>query len=263
MITNWSRRALFASVGVASLAGCLNMSNDSSTDDQHDDDRPIGERPADDLPDDCPKSTLADYDLPDDLSKDTVETFVIEYHKEYVLNEMFSPTHQSDSVGGTVTSIDHHEYGYVIVVEWDGADYSDVTEFEAEPATDPPDSDLPSVETLDSKILREYAIEAAEQHGRVGDVSGPDWDLDQMRQDLEPLPGNEDDPSDPKNLVRYIRVDDTPVRLHLFSYQMHGDYFGMSTRYYVDSHVVRQSDEYSASDDDTDPLQLPLLECQP
>ena len=213
------------------------------------------ERPADDLPDDCPKSTLADYGPPDELSCETVATFVIKYHEAYVLNEMFSPTHEEDSVGGSVTSINNHEYGYVVTVGWGGADYRDIAEIEAEPTTDPPDFDLPSVKTLDSKLLRELAREAAEQNERVVSNGAPRSDLGLVRQEFESLPGTEDG--------RFISVDGTPVTLQLDIRQTHGDYLSMSTRYYVDSHVVRQSDEHRASDEDTDPRQFHLLECRP
>jgi len=242
MVTNHSRRALLVSVGAASLAGCLGIF----------DDPPTGERPADGLPDNCPLSTLSDYDPPDDLSRDAVETFVIEYHEAYVLNEMFSP-HEKNFVGASVASIDRHEYGYVVVVTWEGANYSDTISLEAEPATDSPESDLPSVETLDSKILRELAIEAADQDDKVWRFGGYNWDSDQ-RQELESLPGNGNS--------RYVSVDGTPVRLMFWLEEMHDDVFDMSTRYYVDSHVVRQSDEHMGSDEDADPRRLPLLECR-
>ena len=213
------------------------------------------ERPADDLPDDCPTSTLADYDPPDELSCEAVATFAVEYHEAYVLTEMFSPAHERDSVGGSVTSIDRREHGYVVTVGWGGADYRDTAELEAEPTTDPPDSDLPSVETLDSKLLREFAVEAAEQSERVEPTVVPHSDLDPVRQEFESLPGTEDG--------RFISVDGTPVTLRLRIHTTHGDYLSMSTRYYVDSHVVRQSDEHRGSDEDTDPREFPLLECQP
>lgn len=213
------------------------------------------ERPADDLPDDCPTSTLADYDPPDELSCGAVATFVVEYHEAYVLTEMFSPTHEDDSVGGSVTSIDRHEYGYVVTVGWGGADYRDVGELEAEPTTDTPDFDIPSVETLDSKLLREVAIEAAEQNEEVDPAVVPQSDLDLVRQEFKSLPGTGDG--------RFISVEGTPITLQLDIRTTHGDYLSMSTRYYVDSHVVRQSDEHRASNVDTDPTQFPLLECRP
>ncbi|TKX84189.1 nuclear transport factor 2 family protein [Halorubrum sp. SS5] len=213
------------------------------------------ERPADDLPDDCPTSTLADYSPPDELSREAVGTFVIEYHEAYVLDEMFSPTHEDDSVSGSVTSIDSHEYGYVVTVGWGGADYRDVPEIEAKPTTDPPDFDIPSVETLDSKLLREFAREAAERNERVESNGAPHSDLEPVRHEFESLPGTEDG--------RFISVDGTPVTIQFDIRRTHGDYLSMSTRYYVDSHVVRQSDEHRASDEDTDPRQSPLLECQP
>lgn len=213
------------------------------------------ERPADELPDNCPTSTLADYNPPAELSCEAVATFVVEYHEAYVLNKMFSPTHGDDSVSGSVTSINSHEYGYVVTVGWSGADYTDVPEIEAEPTTDPPDFDLPSVETLNSKLLREFAIEAAEQNERVESSGAPHSDLDPVRQEFESLPGTEDG--------RFISVDGTPVTLQFDIRETVGDYLSMSTRYYVDSHVVRQSDEHRASDEDTDPRQFPLLECRP
>lgn len=221
------------------------------------DDEP-GERPADDLPDDCPTSTLADYDPPDELSTYAVGTFVGEYHETYVLNEMFSP-HERDSIGQEIASITRHKYGYVVIVEWGGADYKEITGFEAERAPYPPYSDLPSVETLDSEILQEFAIEAAEQNEKVESSVGSDWNLDQIRQELESLPGDEDG----RNIDRYVSVDGTPVRLLLWSERYHGDYPNMSTHYYVDSHVVRQSDRHSNSDVDTDPEKFSLLECRP
>lgn len=120
-----SRRAPLIIAGSTSITGCLGGLNDQSAGERPKDDLPsnqsIGERPKADLPDSCPVSTLADYDPPNELSREAVKRFITEYHEAYTLTEQFYP-HESDFLNGTVTSIEPHQYGYVVVIDWSGVE---------------------------------------------------------------------------------------------------------------------------------------------
>lgn len=210
-----------------------------------------GDRPADDLPDSCPVSTLDDYSPPDTLSCEAVANFVAEYHEAYILEEEFSPTHERDSVSSRVTGIDRTEYGYTVTAFWSGFDYRSDVELHAERVTDPAESDPPSVETLDSTVLREVARAAAENGDESESVGtgGSEEDAipEEMRQDFESLPGDDE---------RYVTVDETTVRLWFVTHRLHKDQLYKTTRYYVDRHVVRQLDNGADHKGGT------LLECQ-
>lgn len=131
-----------------------------------------------------------------------------------------------------------------------------MVELIGERVMDRPESDIPSVETLESNTLREIAREAGKSGSESKWVARGSSEQDAkdaipkgIHQEFESLPSDDDG--------SYVTVDGVPVLLRLEITEFHGDIGNASDQYYVDSHAVRQYD------DGTDPMRGTLLECQP
>lgn len=258
MTREMDRRSLLASLAGAGTGLCLSgcVGGDSTPATEGADDRstptPTPEtRPADEVPDDCPVTTLPGFEPPDESTVDAVEGFAASYEEAYRLAQ-YSPSHPRDTAAASVES--STPVGGGVAVTLDVVGWNDVTMVVLEGEPHPAEGDPPDVSTLSSGLLRETARRAAEGDDRV---HGRSWEggsvrdavPDGVHEEYRSLPGDGDG--------RYVTVEEVTVRLAVHANELHKATIDGRVRYYVDSRVVRRQPDPAA-----DPRAGELLECR-
>jgi hypothetical protein len=269
------RRALLglaSSVGALSLAGCSGIfgeEDESDTDEITPGPKPTKKappktdpesirpsaRPATDLPEECPVSTIAEYSPPVKPTPSSVESFVRAYEEAYMFQEEFLSPEDVLTQSG-VRSTTQMEYGYTVEAQFSGVDLFLQVSIHAEPGqTGPEPADLSA---LDSQELVDVARRAVDEQQAVVEQLSPPWDetnaqavARQLRAEIQALPGDD--------TGGYVAVDGTAVRLQVDVDEIHADYFTYSVLYYVDPHVVRRQ---SLAGTDAVAQEGELLECR-
>jgi hypothetical protein len=242
---------LVGSAGALSLAGCLGVFGDRE--DGSDDDRPVDpkptqktpsspeatlppDRPATEIPDECPVSTIAGYEPPAEPTRKAVESFIREYEEAYLLEEQFL-SYEDELTDATIVSADGTEHGYTVEAKFNGVDVYLQASIHAEP--DSVEFDPADTSALDSQMLVDAARRAADENRAVVEQLSPPRGVTeaetvprQLQKQIQSLPGDE--------AGGYATVDGTVVRLWVDVQEVHADYFTYSVLYYVDSRVVRR-----------------------
>lgn len=244
---------LVSSAGALSLAGCSGVFGDR--DDGREDDRPVDtkptdnappsadrdttpppDRPAAEIPDECPVSTIPGYSPPAKPTHKAVKSFIRKYEEAYMLEEQFL-SYEDELTAATVLSVDQTEYGYTVEAEFGGIDVVLQASIHAEPdqsGVDPADRSA-----LDSQALVDAARRAVEEDRAVVERLSPPRGATeaetlprQLQKQVGALPGD--------GAGGYVTVDETAVRLRVNIQEVHADYLTYSVLYYVDSRVVRR-----------------------
>jgi hypothetical protein len=262
---------LASSAGALSLAGCSGIFGDR--DDESEDSGPVdpkptddarpdtdssipsADRPASEVPAECPVSTIPEYSPPAEPTRKAVESFIREYEEAYMLEEQFL-SYEDELTEATIAAADQVEYGYAIEAEVGSVDVILEASIHAKPAR--VGFEPAALSALDSQVLVAAARRAAdEQQEIVQGLPRPQGETkadtlpEQLRKEIEALPG--------EGGGGYVAVDGTAVRLRVDVQEVHADYFTYSVLYYVDSRVVRRQYLPEA---DAVPQEGKLVECR-
>jgi hypothetical protein len=244
---------LLSSAGALSLAGCSGVFG--NRDDESEEDRPVDpkptqkappstdrdttpppDRPAAELPDECPVSTIPGYGPPAEPTRKAVESFIRKYEEAYMLKEQFL-SYEDELTEAILVSADQVEYGYAIEAEVGSVDVILEASIHARPAQ--VEFEPAALSALDSQALVAAARRAVdEQQEIVERLPRPQGETkadtlpQRLREQIEALPGDENG--------GYVAIDGTAVRLWVEVQEVHADYFTYSVLYYVDSRVVRR-----------------------
>lgn len=232
MVHDWSRRALLASLGASTLAGCV--ADVSGEDD-----------PGEKLPDECPKTQGIDVEWPEDLDADAAASFVETYEHRYYRDVVveYEPSTRLDSYEVGVTVVDgptEVDEGYEVELSGGGGIYTPTLWVETS-VTDPPDgADLLPADGIDDEELTEVLVDAAEDGGAEFEVVFTD-EIDRYVDVVASL-SEDDDPLTERGdeVTLYVDVDGTAVELSVRATSLHGDLW-WDARYYVDEYVVRRT----------------------
>lgn len=250
-----SRRAVLASLGTLSLAGCqAGPIDDGGSAD--------GESQSVGLPASCPTTRGRDVAWPEEIDASTIASFVTAYEDSYLSEivvewEPALPIYSYDvssyvERGPTATGD-----GYVLAVDTGGAINTPGLSMDATVADPPGGADVVPVRDVDDEPLTTLLEDAAATGEATLQIEAiPDKQryldlLPSLSDDFEPLTDYEDEST------MYVDVSDTTVELSVRPGGGTHDDIRASSWYYVDANQVRRSWREL-----TDPEDGDVLECR-